>query len=292
MAKKINKNLSEFEKFVLFEKGTERPFSGKFEDHFEKGIYVCKNCGIPLYNSSSKFNSGCGWPAFDDEIPGAIKKQVDRDGIREEIVCSYCGAHLGHVFYGEGFTEKNVRHCVNSVSLDFVPEGEKPLIDRIFFAGGCFWGVEYLFRKLEGVVDTRVGYMGGRRKNPTYEQVCTGVTGHFETVEVIFDPKKLDEETLIKYFFEIHDFTQENGQGPDIGEQYKSAIFYTNDHQKKISEKLIQALKKRYDVVTQLKKASDFWVAEDYHQQYYEKTGKTPYCHVRFKLLKTWDGII
>ncbi|WP_126993974.1 bifunctional methionine sulfoxide reductase B/A protein [Thermosipho globiformans] len=292
MAKKINKNLSEFEKFVLFEKGTERPFSGKFENHFEKGIYVCKNCGISLYNSSSKFNSGCGWPAFDDEIPGAIRKQVDRDGIREEIVCSYCGAHLGHVFYGEGFTEKNVRHCVNSVSLDFVPEGGKSLIDRIFFAGGCFWGVKYLFRKLDGVVDTRVGYMGGKRKNPTYEQVCTGVTGHLETVEVIFDPKKLYEKTLIKYFFEIHDFTQENGQGPDIGEQYKSAIFYTNDLQKKISEKLIQALKKKYNVVTQLRKASDFWVAEDYHQQYYEKTGKTPCCHVRFKLLKTWDGII
>lgn len=280
----VNNNLSEFEKFVLFEKGTEPPFTGEYENHFEKGIYVCKNCGIPLYNSNDKFHSGCGWPAFDDEIPGAVRKQLDRDGIRTEIVCAYCGAHLGHVFYGEGFTPKNVRHCVNSVSMKFIPEGQKPPIDRMFFAGGCFWGVEHLFKQLDGVVDTRVGYMGGHRKNPTYEQVCTGLTGHYETVEVIFDPLKIDEETLVKYFFEIHDFTQENGQGPDIGEQYKSVIFYTNEKQKEVAEKIKDELSKKYKVATQIKKASDFWLAEDYHQDYYEKTGKAPYCHYRRKI--------
>jgi len=280
----INPNLNEFERFVLFEKGTEPPFSGEYTDHFEKGIYVCRNCGIPLYNSSDKFHSGCGWPAFDDEIPGAIKKQLDQDKIRTEILCSYCGAHLGHVFYGEGFTKKNVRHCVNSVSLLFVPEGQKPPIDRMFFAGGCFWGVEHLFKQLEGVLDTRVGYMGGKRKNPTYEQVCTGLTGHYETVEVIFDPKKIDEELLVKYFFEIHDFTQEDGQGPDIGEQYKSVIFYTNERQRQVAERIKDQLSQKYRVTTQIKKASDFWLAEDYHQDYYAKTGKTPYCHYRRKI--------
>jgi len=280
----INPNLNEFERFVLFEKGTEPPFSGEYTDHFEKGIYVCRNCGIPLYNSSDKFHSGCGWPAFDDEIPGAIKKQLDQDKIRTEILCSYCGAHLGHVFYGEGFTKKNVRHCVNSVSLVFVPEGQKPPIDRMFFAGGCFWGVEHLFKQLEGVLDTRVGYMGGKRKNPTYEQVCTGLTGHYETVEVIFDPKKIDEELLVKYFFEIHDFTQEDGQGPDIGEQYKSVIFYTNERQRQVAERIKDQLSQKYRVTTQIKKASDFWLAEDYHQDYYAKTGKTPYCHYRRKI--------
>ncbi|WP_448531814.1 bifunctional methionine sulfoxide reductase B/A protein [Pseudothermotoga sp.] len=284
MRKIINPNLNEFERFVLFEKGTEPPFSGEYTDHFEKGIYVCRNCGIPLYNSSDKFHSGCGWPAFDDEIPGAIKKQLDQDKIRTEILCSYCGAHLGHVFYGEGFTKKNVRHCVNSVSLLFVPEGQKPPIDRMFFAGGCFWGVEHLFKQLEGVLDTRVGYMGGKRKNPTYEQVCTGLTGHYETVEVIFDPKKIDEELLVKYFFEIHDFTQEDGQGPDIGEQYKSVIFYTNERQREVAERIKDQLSQKYRVTTQIKKASDFWLAEDYHQDYYAKTGKTPYCHYRRKI--------
>lgn len=280
----INPNLNDFEKFVLFEKGTEPPFSGEYENHFEKGIYVCKNCGIPLYNAFDKFHSGCGWPAFDDEIPGAVFKQVDKDGIRTEIVCAYCGAHLGHVFYGEGFTKKNVRHCVNSVSLRFIPDGQKPPIDRMFFAGGCFWGVEHLFKQLPGVVDTRVGYMGGHWPNPTYENVCTGLTGHLETVEVIFDPQMISEEELVKYFFEIHDFTQENGQGPDIGEQYKSAIFYTNDKQKEVAESVIEMLKKKYKVATQLRKASTFWVAEDYHQDYYEKTGKAPYCHFRRKI--------
>lgn len=284
MRKIINPNLNEFERFVLFEKGTEPPFSGEYTDHFEKGIYVCRNCGIPLYNSSDKFHSGCGWPAFDDEIPGAIKKQLDQDKIRTEILCSYCGAHLGHVFYGEGFTKKNVRHCVNSVSLVFVPEGQKPPVDRMFFAGGCFWGVEHLFKQLEGVLDTRVGYMGGKRKNPTYEQVCTGLTGHYETVEVIFDPKKIDEELLVKYFFEIHDFTQEDGQGPDIGEQYKSVIFYTNERQREVAERIKDQLSQKYRVTTQIKKASDFWLAEDYHQDYYAKTGKTPYCHYRRKI--------
>lgn len=280
----LNNNLSEFEKFVLFEKGTEPPFTGEYEKHFEKGIYVCKNCGIPLYNSNDKFNSGCGWPAFDDEIPGAVKRQLDRDGIRTEIVCAYCGAHLGHVFYGEGFTPKNVRHCVNSVSMKFISEDQKPPIDRMFFAGGCFWGVEHLFKQLDGVVDTRVGYMGGHRKNPTYEQVCTGLTGHYETVEVIFDPLKIDEEALVKYFFEIHDFTQENGQGPDIGEQYKSVIFYTSEKQNEVAKKIKNELSKKYKVATQIKKASDFWLAEDYHQDYYEKTGKAPYCHYRRRI--------
>lgn len=287
MKKKIrNPNLTEFESFVLFGKGTEPAFSGEYENHFEEGIYVCKNCGIPLYNSADKFDSGCGWPAFDDEIPGAIKKQIDRDGIRTEILCSYCEAHLGHVFYGERFTKKNVRHCVNSVSLKFIPKEQTPPIDRMFFAGGCFWGVEHLFKQLEGVVDTRVGYMGGYRKNPTYEQVCTGITGHYETVEVIFDPQKITEEELVKYFFEIHDFTQENGQGPDIGEQYKSVVFYTNEKQKAIAEKIINLLMEKYKVATQIKRASDFWLAEDYHQDYYEKTGKAPYCHYKKDIFK------
>jgi peptide methionine sulfoxide reductase msrA/msrB len=279
------KKLKPEEKFVIIGKGTEKPFTGKYDEFFEKGTYVCKQCGLPLYKSEDKFNSGCGWPSFDDEIPASVKRSVDDDGKRTEITCAYCGAHLGHVFHGEHLTNKNIRHCVNSISMDFIPEGKPIKYNRAIFAGGCFWGVEHLFKEKEGVVDTRVGYTGGRTKNPTYEQVCMGFTGHAEAVEVIYDTEKTNYEELTKLFFEIHDFTQKNRQGPDIGKQYRSAIFYTDVEQKQIAEKIINELEsKDYKVETKVEKASTFYVAEDYHQDYYKKTGKQPYCHYKRKV--------
>jgi len=274
------RDFSELERKVMFEKATEPPFTGEYYDFFEEGTYVCKNCGLPLYRSQDKFHSECGWPSFDDEVPGAVLRQPDKDGVRTEIICGYCGAHLGHVFTGEGFTEKNTRHCVNSVSLRFLPKGQKPEKEQIFFAAGCFWGVEHLFKQCEGVLDTQVGFMDGHTEHPTYEEVCTGTTGHAETVRVVYDTK-VDVEDLIKYFFEIHDFTQVNRQGPDWGEQYRSVIFYTSDEQKQKAEKIKALLSEKYKVATRIEKASTFWPAEDYHQDYYDKTGKTPYCHYR-----------
>ncbi|MGM0641467.1 MAG: bifunctional methionine sulfoxide reductase B/A protein, partial [Thermotogota bacterium] len=268
--------------FVIIDKGTERPFTGEYDEFFEKGTYVCKRCGLPLYKSDDKFSSGCGWPSFDDEIPASVSKSVDADGKRTEITCAYCGAHLGHVFHGEHLTDKNIRHCVNSISMDFIPEGESIKYNRAIFAGGCFWGVEKLFEENEGVIDTRVGYTGGRTKNPTYEQVCMGFTGHAEAVEVIYDTEKTSFEELTRLFFEIHDFTQKNRQGPDIGKQYRSAIFYTDEEQKQISEKIIKELEEKdFNVETKVEEASTFYVAEDYHQDYYKKTGKQPYCHYK-----------
>jgi peptide methionine sulfoxide reductase msrA/msrB len=119
------KKLTREEESVILHKGTEMPFTGKYYAFWERGTYVCKRCGAPLYRSESKFEAGCGWPSFDDEIQGAVKRTPDADGVRTEITCANCGAHLGHVFTGEDFTKKNVRHCVNSISMDFIPDKEE-----------------------------------------------------------------------------------------------------------------------------------------------------------------------
>ncbi len=276
--------LTSEEERIIVHKGTERPFSGKYYDFWEEGTYVCKRCESPLFHSAAKFDAGCGWPSFDEEIPGAVIRQLDADGYRTEILCAHCGAHLGHVFIGEGFTPKNTRHCVNSLSLRFIPQNPSRTFDTAIFAGGCFWGVEYHFKKVKGVISTRAGYTGGTLNYPTYQEVCSGTTGHAEALEIIFDPQQIAFEDLAKLFFEIHDPTQLNRQGPDVGLQYRSAIFYLNEEQKAIAQKLISTLKsKGLDVVTSLEPATTFWPAEDYHQNYYEKTGKKPYCHIYTK---------
>lgn len=265
---------------VILHKGTERPYTGVYVNYKEDGTYTCKQCNAPLYRSQDKFDSHCGWPSFDDEIEGAVKQIPDADGMRTEIVCANCGGHLGHVFLGEGYTEKNTRHCVNSISLNFIAEMSKLKTDTAIFAGGCFWGVEYYMQKEPGVISTTVGYTGGTTQNPTYEEVCAHQTGHVEAIEVLFDPEKTTYEKVARLFFEIHDPTQTNGQGPDIGEQYLSVVFYRNQEQKETAEKLIEILKnKGYKVATKLVAASTFWKAENYHQDYYLNKGSLPYCH-------------
>ena len=159
---------------------------------------------------------------------------------------------------------------------------EKKPMQEAFFAGGCFWGVEYWFDKAPGVTLAESGYMGGGAESPTYEQVCTGRTGHAEAVRIVFDPSKTTYEALARLFFEIHDPTQVNRQGPDIGQQYRSAVFYANDEQRKSAEKLVRELEARgYKVATQIEPAGEFWKAEGYHQDYYDHKGSTPYCHAK-----------
>jgi len=273
--------LNEFETYVIENKGTERAWTGEYTSLKDDGTYLCKKCGQALFRSNDKFDSHCGWPSFDDEIPGAIKRIPDADGMRTEIVCSNCGGHLGHVFEGEGLTSKNLRHCVNSVSVDFVADDlEKGRYETAILAGGCFWGVEYYLQQMDGVESVVSGYTGGHVKNPSYKEVCTGRTGHAEAVKVVYDPDKVSYEDIVRTFLEIHDPTQINRQGPDIGEQYRSGIFYINEYQRQIAQKLLNILRdKGYDIATELTRASEFYEAEKYHQDYYFDKGSTPYCH-------------
>lgn len=265
---------------VIRDKGTESAFTGAYNDFNGKGTYLCRLCGLALFRATTKFHSGCGWPSFDESIEGTVSRIPDKDGTRTEIVCTRCQAHLGHVFTGEHFTFYNTRHCVNSLSLDFVPNLEVQDTQEAILAAGCFWGVEYYFKKLPGVLKVEVGYTGGDKKEPTYREICTGKTDHVEAVRVVFDIKQLSYESVVKLFFEIHDPTQQNGQGPDIGSQYLSKVFYYNEQQRQIAAKLVQKLiETGYGVATRLEPVKVFWPAEEYHQDYYAKTAKMPYCH-------------
>ena len=273
------RNLSPEEEYVIVHGGTEIPFSGEYVDTCEDGVYTCRRCGNPLFMSESKFSAHCGWPAFDLAIEGAVEARPDQDGERIEILCASCGGHLGHLFTGEGYTERDTRHCVNSISMDFISVDR---IGTVFFAGGCFWGLENAFEHTSGVLEARSGYMGGSTEDPSYSDVCSGATGHAETVKVIYDTSAVTFRELAMLFFEIHDPTQVNRQGVDTGTQYRSAVFYTTDEQLAVLEELVQILRNRgYEVATELIPAGEFWSAEDYHQDYFDKNGIATSCHVR-----------
>lgn len=281
--------LSAEERRVIVDKGTERAFTGKYTDNKAVGNYVCRQCGAVLYRSADKFDSRCGWPSFDDEVTGAVRRTPDADGSRTEIVCAKCDGHLGHVFTGEQLTDKDTRHCVNSISLVFVPEPPvaAPRVETAIIAGGCFWGVENYFEKsIDGVTSAVSGYAGGTVANPTYDQVCRGNTDHAEAVLITFDPARVTYEQVLRSFFEIHDPTQLNRQGPDVGTQYRSAVFVLDEAQRATAARLIALLKsKGYDVKTTiepLKSTAEFFRAEDYHQNYVERTGRGA-CHLPVK---------
>jgi peptide methionine sulfoxide reductase msrA/msrB len=291
----IAKTLTPEQERVTLHADTERPFCTAMHKNKGAGTYVSVVGGLPLFKSTGKFDSGTGWPSFFEPIsPDHIVERSDGTlGMkRTEILDARSGAHLGHVF-DDGPPPTGKRYCVNSASLKFIPEGtplppeSQPVKAQVaYFAGGCFWGVEDVFEQIPGVIDAESGYQGGKTANPTYEQVSSHDTGHAESVKVTFDPARVSYRALLKVFFDNHDPTTLDRQGPDVGSNYRSAIFASTPAQQSEATDYIAELSKtpRFKtakIVTTVQPAAPFYRAEEYHQNYHAIHGGS--CQVKVR---------
>ena len=305
----LKKTLTPEQFSVVCNAATEPPFQNAYWNNHEAGIYVDIASGEPLFSSTDKFDSGTGWPSFTKPLDaGNIVEKKDREfGMtRTEVRSKHGDSHLGHVFDDGPKDKGGMRFCINSASLRFIPvaklEAEGygrflPLFNKVEaarkaeakaapaktevveLAGGCFWGMQHILRKIPGVLHTDVGYAGGHVKNATYRNH----EGHAEAVRVEYDPQKLPFEQLLRWYFRMHDPTTKDRQGNDTGSSYRSAIFYHTDAQKKTAEAFIERLNKKgkwgAPVVTEIQKADQYWKAEGDHQDYLEKRPDGYTCH-------------
>ena len=259
-------------------KGTERAHSSDMCSFFEPGKYACVCCGSLLFDGDEKFESGTGWPSFTQPVKEnaiAYHKDSTFGMVRIEALCNTCDAHLGHVF-PDGPKPSGLRYCMNAMALQKVESNEK----KLTLGGGCFWCTEAVFTLLKGVTKVESGYSGGKIDNPTYREICSGMTGHAEVIEITYNPDEITVEDLLRIHLSTHNPTTLNRQGADTGTQYRSIIFYRNEEEKVAAQTIIAEMQEVYDapIVTEVKALEQFYKAEDYHQDYYSNNTEAGYC--------------